>query len=339
MSIILITGGTGCIGAATVQQLVRHPLGAELERIVIVSRSGNTKLLHLWQGPELDPRLVMHQADVADAEGLQRLVRETHPTHIIHLGAWQSPACDANPTRGLQINVGGTLQLLRQVQESTATLERFVLASSAAVYGRRSFYPEATIPEFVPLAPPNLYGVWKLACEHLTRLFHEQTQVPTVCLRLNTTYGLGRNLGRTAAPTTAIKHVAAGAAEARVVPFRMPYAGRENYHYVEDVAVHFARCALDPFEGYGAFNIKGQTMAIKKYLANVARVAGQLGLADYCDLGIEPDAEENLFVCDLEDDLIDHSFPGMPRTPIEMGIRKSLERFMTLAQLGQLPLR
>ena len=57
-----------------------------------------------------------------------------------------------------------------------------------------------------PLAPPNHYGIWKLAGEHLARFFYDNTKVPTVsALRINTTYGKGRDKGKTSAPTNALK--------------------------------------------------------------------------------------------------------------------------------------
>jgi len=37
--------------------------------------------------------------------------------------------------------------------------------------------------------------------------------------------------------------VALGAEQGKALPYRMPYSGRENYHYVTDVGAHFALCA------------------------------------------------------------------------------------------------
>ncbi|MCP5118710.1 MAG: SDR family oxidoreductase, partial [bacterium] len=185
-----------------------------------------------------------------------------------------------DPMRGMTINVGGTLQLLDTAAKAAHGLERFVFASSGAVYGPRSSYAGDTIAETDSLAPPNLYGVWKVAGEHLARLFHEKSGIPTVCLRLNTTYGKGRDKGKTAAPTTALKAVALGDKKGKTIPFRMPYHGRENYHHVEDVGAHFAACALDPFQGFGAFNIRGKTVEVTEFLDLIRQAAAGLGMGD-----------------------------------------------------------
>ncbi len=332
MTRVLITGGTGCIGAAAAWSLG----GRKADEIVIASRSGNPARLQLWFGEDLDARLRFVTGDVSDEDTVRSLVREVEPTHVIHLGALQTPDCDAHPWRGMEVNVGGTLRLLDALAESGHRCQRLVFASSAGVYGARSLYPGPTVSESEPLAPPNLYGVWKVAGEHLSRLFHRKTGIPTVCLRLNTTYGKGRDLGKTAAPTQAMKSVAAGYVRGERIPFRMPYVGRENYHYVGDVGAHFAAAALEPFSGFGVFNIRGRTLRTMQFLDTIAAVACGMGMADAVDLGTAEDAEPALFIYDLDDRAIQETFSGLPLTPLEVGIERSLEAFAEMARAGKL---
>jgi len=329
-STVLVTGGTGCIGAVTVRDL----LAAGAGRIVVASRAATPGLLPLWSAGPLDPRIVLAAADLGDAAAIESVVAEHSPTHVVHLGGLQSPDCDADPARGMEVNVGGTQVLLAAVERLAAPLQRFVFASSAAVYGPRSLYPGTTVRETDPLQPPNRYGIWKLAGEHLCRLFAQRSGVPTVCLRLNTTYGLGRDRGRTAAPTTAMKQVAAGAVRGGVLPFAMPYHGRENYHFVEDVGACFARVTTAPFAGFGAYNIRGTTVEVAGFLGLVRSVATGLGMAAACDLTIAAGASANLFVSDLDDRAIQEAFPGLPCTPLAEGVRRSLLEFRRRAASG-----
>jgi nucleoside-diphosphate-sugar epimerase len=317
----LLTGGTGCIGAATTYAL----LSRGVDEVLIATSSGTPGTLNLWFPPDLDSRLRLVKADISDATQIRDLIASYRPDRIIHLGAFQSPDCDAYPARGLEVNVGGTLHILEAAAALKDHLQRFVFASSGAVYGPRSFYPGPLIHESDPLVPPNLYGIWKVAGEHLARLFHQKTAIPTVCLRLNTTYGKGRDKGRTSAPTTAMKRVVLGC------PFRMPYFGRENYHFIEDVAAHFASSALDPFDGFAAFNIRGETIEVSEFLALIAEVAGYP-----VDLGIAPDATSAIFACDLDESAIQSAFPSVKRTPLKDGIRKSLATFAAMAAAGML---
>ena len=114
----------------------------------------------------------------------------------------------------------------------------------------------------------------------------------------------------------------------------MPYLGRENYHYVQDVGAHFAACAMQPFTGFGAFNIRGQTHEVTHFLDVARKVAGDMGLANFTDIDIAEDAKANLFVCDLDDNAIQSAFNNLPRAALEEGITKSITDFQTMAKAG-----
>jgi len=334
MHTIFITGGTGCIGSVTIFKLLQSQ---EVAEIVIATRSNNAAPLKLWLGEDLDPRLTFITLDVSDFKAIEQVLEEVNPTHIIHLGAYQSPDCSRDHIGGMHINTGGTMALF-DAAEKLPRLEKFVFASSAAVYGMRSMYSQDSIPENVQLAPPNHYGIWKLAGEHLARLFFDNTKVPTICLRINTTYGKGRDKGKTSAPTNAMKAIAIGSVTGETIPFSMPYQGRENYHFVEDVGAHFAACTLQPYSGFGAFNIKGETIAIQDFLSIVREQATSLGMGEYVDLSVIEGADPNLFVSDLNHEKVDTTFNGLPLTPIETGVRNSLLEFQKMAQEGILNL-
>lgn len=341
MSKVFITGGTGCIGASAIHKLLTQ-YESEVETIIIVSRTGDPKLLKIWLGDTVDEfvasgKLQFVSVDIGDAAALEAALQEYQPNRIMHLGALQSPDCDSMPEKGVEINVTGTLNLFSAVEKLETKVDRFVFASSAAVYGKRAMYPESIVGENAALAPPNYYGVWKVAGEHLAALFHGRSGIPTVSLRLNTTFGPGRDRGKTSAPTVALKSIALGSHNGETTPYRMPYQGRENYHYVEDVGAHFAGVCMMPFEGCEAFNIRGKTIPVAEFLETSATVAGSLGM-QHVDVGIEDDASPNLFICDLDDEKVAAAFPGLPKTPIEEGIRKSLEMFQQHANDGLLEL-
>lgn len=339
MAKIFITGGTGCIGAVTVYKLISQ-YGDQVEQVLVGSRSGSTDQLEIWFGDELKSqidsgKIAFANVDLGDTDKVRSVLNEFQPTHIIHLGALQSPACDATPVKGVDVNLTGTMNLFHMVSELDKPLVRFVNASSGAVYGKRAMYPEATVGENAQLAPPNLYGVWKVAGEHLAALFHEKTGIPTVSLRLNTTYGPGRDQGTTSAPTKVMKSLAIGAHQGATMPFKMPYKGRENYHYVEDVGAHFAGVCMLPFTGCQPFNIKGRTIEVTEFLDSVAQVANELGVDEFLDTGIADEATPNLFICDLDDSAVEKTFPGLPRTDIVEGIRKTLTKFQEMVPEGK----
>ena len=114
----------------------------------------------------------------------------------------------------------------------------------------------------------------------------------------------------------------------------MPYEGREHYHFVDDVGAGFAQAAIEPFEGYGVFNLRGQTVEGTEFLQNVRDVAAELGITPV-DLDIDADVAKNLFVCDLDDKATLQAFPRMPLTTLTDGIRRSLLFFTEQQQSSQ----
>lgn len=311
MKRIFITGANGCIGSATSRCL----LGMGVDELVCFGRSG--------AAPEIAPadahRVTTIRGDISDARQVADAIRSADPTHIIHLAAFQTPDCQAHPLKGMAVNVDGTAAVIRAASQLDR-LERLVVASSCAVYGERSLYPGPMITTDDPLQPVNLYGYWKVANEGAAQAFERETGVPAVSVRLATTYGPGRDRGLTSAPTTAMKHAVSGQ------PYRIPYAGREHYHFVEDVGAGFARTCLDPFEGYGVIHLRGETTEVQSFIGLIQEAATQLGLN--ADIGIADDADAFPFVCDLDDSATLALFPEMPLTPLAEGVRASLEYFM-----------
>jgi len=321
MTTVFVSGPTGCIGAAT----VAHLLDNGVEEVVGFSRREDFSRIP----DRYHDRIRFISGDITDEEGVRRAVTESNPSAIIHLAAYQTPDCQARPMEGLSVNVMGTINMFRAAAYVGESLDRFVCASSAAVYGPRSSYSAETVTVDVPYQPPNLYGYWKVAGEGVAQAFFAETGISTVSLRLATTYGPGRDLGLTSAPTTAIKAAALGAT------YRLPYHGREHFHFVEDVGAGFSLAALDPCEGYGAFNLRGRTVSTDVYLAELREACTAAGI-DEVDIDVAEDATTMPFVCDLDDQATIAAFPRMPLTSLAEGLRKSVTRFQQMVADGTL---
>ncbi len=321
MTTAFITGPTGCIGAATVQYLLDHGV----QHVVGMSRKKDFSRLE----PEYHDRLEFIEGDITVREQVQSAISSIEPEWIIHLAAFQTPDCMARPLQGMEVNVIGTRNVVQAAYQLGDKLERLVLASSSAVYGPREMYPKETVTTDVPYRPANLYGYWKVCNEGMGQAFHRETGIPTVCIRLSTCYGPGRDLGMTSAPTAMLKCAAAGES------FRMPYQGREHFHFVGDVGAGFAEAALTPFDGYGVFNLRGITIHTETFIETIQSVAADLGIADL-DVGIAQGAQGMPFVNDLDAGTSLAAFPNMPLTSIEDGVRISLLSFREMAEAGEL---
>jgi nucleoside-diphosphate-sugar epimerase len=158
---VLVTGGFGLVGSATVKRLAadgRRVVAADLD-----TPANRKAAAQLPAGAEF------RWADLTDADLVQRLVSEVAPAAIIHLAAIIPPAIYRNPTLARRVNVDATATLVG-VAEAQPTPPRFVHASSNAVFGVRN--PHRTAAPLTaddPMRPSDLYSAHKAAAEEIVR--------------------------------------------------------------------------------------------------------------------------------------------------------------------------
>ena len=126
---VLVTGGFGLVGSATVRQLA-----ADGRRVVIadLETPANVK-----KAKALPDGVEVRWADLTDPDQVQRLISEVAPAAIIHLAAIIAPAIYRLAKVARRVNVDATATLVR-IAEAQPTPPRFVHASSNAVFGPRN---------------------------------------------------------------------------------------------------------------------------------------------------------------------------------------------------------
>jgi threonine 3-dehydrogenase len=115
--------------------------------------------------------------DILDRHLLDRLQSEFEISTVFHLAALLSTRAEFVPETAHEVNVQGTLNLLRLAGEEARSLGRpvkFLFPSSIAVYGLPDLAAKRAagkVAEDRWLAPVTMYGCNKLYCEHLGRYF------------------------------------------------------------------------------------------------------------------------------------------------------------------------
>lgn len=317
---VLVTGGFGCIGVQTVRWLLESTDAS----VVSAARTFAPERIVRVFGDKTSERLQFVTLDVRDQRRIESLLIDENITHVIHLGALQTPDCNADRDAGLQINLGGTQNLIEAIRRRRPDLKRLVFASSVAVYGPRAAYPDVRVPTNAVPAPVNVYGVWKLAGELISGLFSRETGIPTVCLRPGALFGPGRDAGLTASPTTAMKHLVFGK------PYEIPFCNRQDYLFSPDVGAAFGLAATAPFSGFGVFTLPSHTANTDELILKMRVAAAELGLSS--QFGITAGTMEVPFICDLDFQPFLAAFPSAPKTPLDVAIRLSLEFFMEQRQ-------
>jgi nucleoside-diphosphate-sugar epimerase len=158
---ILITGAAGEIGDSLVRSLSAHG-----ENQIVT--------LDLRPLPPENTQLSTHiQGDLMDQALLARLVSEYEIATIYHLAALLSTRAEFTPEMAHQVNVEGTLNLLRLASEQSQWRGEpvlFLFPSSIAAYGMPNLETKAQYPrvrEWEWNYPTTMYGCNKLYCEML----------------------------------------------------------------------------------------------------------------------------------------------------------------------------
>ncbi len=323
---ILVTGGCGCIGVPTVRWLLANTPG----EIVVGSREVSAQRTQRLFPNDDGSRLKFVGLDVRERQQLEDVLETSEITHVIHLSGLQTPDCNAHRDLGLQTNLAGTQNLIEAIKSRRRSLQRFVFASSIAVYGPRNSYQGTRVPMLAEPAPVNVYGAWKLAGEHISRVFSLETGIPTISLRPGVLFGQGRDAGMTATPTTAMKALVLGK------PFEIPFRSRQDYLYATDVGAAFGHAVTAPFAGYGVFTLPAWTADTAEFIAVMRRAAVAAGLDE--NFAITAGTADVPFICDLEFEPFLQAFPGTPHTPLARAIQESLSVFSQQRDHGWLKL-
>jgi nucleoside-diphosphate-sugar epimerase len=320
---VLLTGGYGCIGSWIVRSLLAR--GA---KTWIYDLKEDPRRLRLILPAEQVKHIGFVQGDVTDLQDLKRALTDHAITHVVHLAGLQVPTCRADPILGAKVNVVGTLAVFEAVRALQPQAQRLVYASSAAVFGPQSDYPKALyaapLADDVPLTPTTHYGYFKCCNEGNARVYFQDYGLSSIGLRPWTVYGVGRDFGMTSEPTKAILALALARA------YHISYGGWQDLQYVEDVAGVFVRCLEEPYTSAKSYNLRGDVVDMATFhslLCEVEPAARELISFGDRQIGIAYDLDESALERDLG---------PMPRTPLKVGIRKTLELFRQLRTEGRL---
>ena len=173
MSLVLVTGGAGFIGANLLRQIDSGHDVRVLDSLV----RGSRDLLPA----DRDIELIV--GDIRDRDAVARALRGVDV--IIHLAAFGSVVESiTDPIENFEINAGGTLEMLRGAAD--AGVERFVFASTGgAIMGdQEPPIDEGSLPW--PISP---YGASKLCGEAYLHAFAGSYDIRPVALRFANVYG------------------------------------------------------------------------------------------------------------------------------------------------------
>jgi nucleoside-diphosphate-sugar epimerase len=294
VSRVLVTGGSGFLGAPLVERLAAR--GHEVH--VVSSRPA----------PETPGPAAWHRADLLSPEGADSALDQVRPTHLVHLAWVTTPGVYWGSVDNLAW-VEASLRLARAFLERGG--QRFLGAGSCAEYA----WDGGTLSEeSTPLRPRSRYGVAKGAVKTQLEAATAETEAEVAWARLFFIYGPGEHPDRLV-PTVARSVLAGDSARCT--------AGTQlrDYVFVDDAAE--AMAALLDSGVTGPVNIgSGAPVPVHELAQAVAREAGRPDLLRLGALPTPPDEPDEI-TADVR--RLREAVGVVPSTTIDDGVRRTVD--------------
>jgi nucleoside-diphosphate-sugar epimerase len=210
---VLVTGGTGFVGANLVEQLVRDG-----HRVHLFVRDGYKD----WRIRDFLPHLQIHPVNLLDPEALRAAVTAICPDWVFHLAAYGAYSWQREQNQAVQTNFFGTMNLVEACRSTG--FDAFIHSGSSSEYGAKA---RATSENDL-LEPNSDYAVTKASATMFCRYTAQRFKLPIFTLRLYSVFGPYEEPGRLI-PTLILKGL-----QGQLPPLAHPETARD-FIFTEDV--------------------------------------------------------------------------------------------------------
>lgn len=190
MTVVLVTGGAGFIGANFVHFLRRNRPDWRILNLDLLTYAGNPENLAALEG---DPQHTLIRGDVADRDLVTELFAQYPISRVVHFAAEthvDRSILDAGVF--VRTNVLGTHNLLEAArlawEKPAAETFRFLHISTDEVYGSLGPH-DPPWTEASPYAPRSPYAASKAGADHLARAYFHTYGLPTLITNCSNNYG------------------------------------------------------------------------------------------------------------------------------------------------------
>ncbi len=275
MARMLITGGSGFVGAHVVRRMVAD--GHE----VTVFAPGPEPCLS-----EADlADIMLIEGSVEDAEALISTLAIARPEVVIGLAAFGGSgngllaAAREDEAGALAVNVGGFRNLLGACE--ARGVGRLLWASTLAVYGDPKHYGTETVDEEAPRRPETFYGLTKVMAENLSLFYRSVKGLPITGLRLPVIFGSGLWYRGAATQLVNLFQAAADGGSTSLEVSTRPL----DLMYVKDVAEAFSRLVGHDGPLDAIYNLQAYAPSLHEIVAVLKSLSPNL---DVTTTDIEP---------------------------------------------------
>lgn len=230
MKTVLITGGTGFVGANLARRLVHDGYNVHL-----LVRPGYNN----WRLDDIATDIQYHIVDLSDYSQVLNEVKQISPEWVFHLAAHGAYSWQNDFPQILETNVNGTVNLLEAC--CMVDFEAFINAGSSSEYGFKEFAPD----EREWLDPNSYYAVTKAFASQHCRYTAISRNLNIITLRLYSVFGPYEQ------PARLMPTLIRNALEKKLPPLVDPTIARD-YIYIDDVLAAFLRASSQKGVARGA---------------------------------------------------------------------------------------
>lgn len=296
---VLLTGGTGTVGAALARRLV-----AERHEVWLFLRERSSRI----RVQSLAGRVQFMDGDVRNAAAVRSAIEQADPDVVYHLASTPFNP----PTTNAQLHVAtitvGTLNVLEAMKDRPEA--RVIATGSAAEYGRGSQLREDHL-----LNPGTVFGAAKAAAGLLVQTYGRVYGMRTVWVRLFTPYGPWER------PDRLVPHTILSALKGEDVTLTSGNQQRD-FIYLEDVVDALMLAAERPLPPGSVLNIgsgvgtpvRGLVELILRLMASPARPL----------LGAVATRPDEIMESSAEISAAREQLGWQPRTSLVEGLSKSI---------------
>lgn len=315
--IAVVAGGAGFIGSHLIDVLIARGM-----RVICIDNFQTGRFDNIRHF-ERETRFDLIDADVIDAPSAKLTRAGYQPDYIFNLACAASPPhYRANPEHTLLTSVLGTRHLLQVAENAGA---RFLLASTSEVYGDPEVHPqrESYWGHVNPTGPRACYDEGKRAAETLAFDYLRANRADARVARIFNTYGprMRADDGRV------VSNVITQALAGDDITIYGSGDQTRSFCYVDDMVRGLLALMMheDPYRG--AINLGNPNEIRVRDLADkVAQMTGTSSTVTFRPLPVDDPRRRRPDIS-----LAKRVLGWEPRVPLETGLVKTIEHFMTEA--------
>ncbi|MFC2021617.1 NAD-dependent epimerase/dehydratase family protein [Chloroflexota bacterium] len=183
---ILVTGGTGFLGANVVRLLAEQ--GRDIVAYDVLPPAPASVFA------DVIDHVKVEIGNVTDLSHVLHVIKRNKVEGIIHTAAIVTGAANAHPLEALQVNIIGSANMLEAAR--IMDLKRVIIFSSSSVMGGPEDFITPRKEEEYSLPLSSIYPVSKLTCEQLTYTYRELYKVDAITVRPCGGFGPGEKRAR-----------------------------------------------------------------------------------------------------------------------------------------------